>query len=250
MNFRHPTLGGKARALILVALASQLGLAQAGPASKPARGAIDGLVTDTALVPLGEVTVSVVGLDASVVTGENGRFRILDLPSGKHSVLARRIGSEAVLAVIAVAAGETARISMVLTPVVTELKSVRVTASSASPKLQEFEKRRQFGEGQFLTGEQIAKRNVVAVQDLLAGGFRGIRVGSGGTILNGRFPITQPCPLDYYVDGIPRRDLPSPKEIAGIELYLGPATMPLQFKRPTGVKCGIVMIWLKDGSTP
>jgi hypothetical protein len=217
--------------------------------ARPLSGSIDGLVTDSALAPVDDVTISVVGTAIKVVTGLNGQFRILALPVGRHRVLARRIGHEPALADVVVSAGEQTRLVFVLEPLITALPTARVEGiARKSLRLEEFDQRRKLGEGQFLTLEQIDKRNVVAVQDLLAG-FRGIR-SINGLVINTRFPINQTCPLEYYVDGLPRprTDLPSPKEIAGLELYLGPATMPPQFKRTTGTWCGVVLLWMKDGT--
>ena len=41
-------------------------------------------------------------------------------------------------------------------------------------------------------------------------------------------------------------NLPSPKEIAGIEMYPGPATAPLQYGG-SGTRCGVILIWTKSG---
>ena len=60
------------------------------------------------------------------------------------------------------------------------------------------------------------------------------------------------CPLRVFIDGVllpsPANlyDLPSPKELAGIEIYPGPETIPLQYK--TGESgCGVMLFWTKDG---
>ena len=51
-------------------------------------------------------------------------------------------------------------------------------------------------------------------------------------------------------------DLPSPKDIMGIEVYAGPATAPVWLadgpKGPLGPKrmCGVILLWTRDGSIP
>jgi hypothetical protein len=58
-----------------------------------------------------------------------------------------------------------------------------------------------------------------------------------------------------YVDGVAMPApfnldlLPSPRELAGIEVYAGAATIPPQF---AGFNrgCGIILIWTKDGFSP
>lgn len=71
--------------------------------------------------------------------------------------------------------------------------------------------------------------------------------------------------MQIYVDGVPLTDagphsnspydltqLPSPKDIMGIEVYSGAATVPLWL--PTGPEagklgCGAILVWTEDGST-
>ena len=60
------------------------------------------------------------------------------------------------------------------------------------------------------------------------------------------------CPFQVLVDGLPTSQEHafklSPKELAGIEVYLGAATIPLQYKRLDGATCGLIMIWTREGS--
>jgi hypothetical protein len=58
----------------------------------------------------------------------------------------------------------------------------------------------------------------------------------------------------WYLDGVllppstTLDDLPSPKELAGIEFYASPATIPVQYKSTSGTGfCGVVLMWRKDG---
>ena len=58
-------------------------------------------------------------------------------------------------------------------------------------------------------------------------------------------------PMQVYVDGVAMPtpfnldELPSPKNLAGIEIYSGPATTPPQYG---GVdrRCGVIVVWTKD----
>jgi hypothetical protein len=213
-------------------------------------GSIDGLVSDSALVPLNDVTVSVVGSEIRVVTGENGRFRILAMPPGRHRLLARRIGKEPSIVEVDVVAGETAHPAILLEPVARTLGTVRVETNRLSAKLREFDVRSRGGEGQYLTGDQIIKRNVVEVGDLF-GGMRGVHVYAD-TAFNVRGGMgSARCAMQILVDGMRHgvylAALPPPSEIAGIEIYLGPATTPPQYQSKMN-HCGIILIWLRDGS--
>ena len=60
------------------------------------------------------------------------------------------------------------------------------------------------------------------------------------------------CAMQVVIDGVPMPPrfplelLPTPREIAGIEVYSGPATTPAQF---SGLdrRCGLIAIWTRDG---
>jgi len=50
-------------------------------------------------------------------------------------------------------------------------------------------------------------------------------------------------PVDFSVDDI------RPNDVKGIEVYLGPATIPAEFSSvQPDAPCGLVMIWTKTGS--
>src|SRR4051794_7319429 len=94
------------------ALAARLG----AQATSPARGAIDAVVTDTNLVPLAGVDAAIVGTTLRIVTGANGRFRFAALPSGDYVLALSRDGFSASSIDVAVAAGDTVRLSLILQP--------------------------------------------------------------------------------------------------------------------------------------
>jgi hypothetical protein len=237
---------------VFVALAASNALALAqqpvtGRAGFP--GTIDGFVTDTNLVPLVEATVSIVGSNVQVVTGENGRFRISKVAPGAYHLLVRRIGFEPALSNIQVPGADTVRMSILLERASTRLDTVTITGRHISWKADEFLARRKFGEGQFITQEEIEKRNTPWVSGLLEtlAGVNVVPTRSSHVAINRRAG----CAFQVMLDGMPTDNdldaLPSPKMLLGIEVYLGPATMPLQFKRPGGKpSCGVIMIWTRD----
>ena len=216
-------------------------------------GVIDGVVTDTGLVPLAGATVSILGSAVRVATRENGRFRILRLPVGRYIVVAHHLGYVPVSAVMQVVDGDTLRTSFALERIMVALDTVVVVAKRYSMRMGEFEARRAFGVGHFLTRSDIEARNVVFVADLVRP-ILSVRIEEGDmSQVAYSFRGTGKCPLQVYLDGMPLpsptnlRDLPSPREIAGIEVYSGAATIPLQYKRANS-GCGVILIWTKDGS--
>ena len=212
----------------------------------PRLGAIDGLVSDVGMLPLGDVTLSIVGSEIELVTGPNGRFLVLGLPAGRLTLLARHVGYEPTTLALDVVAGDTMRVAIELEKIGTALDAVKVIATQRSLRFAEFEERRAAGVGVFMTEAEIEKRNSVSLSDLLHL-MVPLKTRFGGA--------TRACQEQYYLDGIaispPRAgaiasDLPSPKDIAGIEYYSGPAQMPLQYKSLLGSGfCGVVLLWTK-----
>lgn len=275
---QRPTLGGAGIALGLVLAA----LANAAPAQEVRRivpvrpdssaqsvraGTVDGIVTDTALTPLLGAQVTVLSTAVRVGTGPNGRFRITDVPSGDYVLIVRRAGYKPTSVVVQVAAGDTMRVAYTLEPEITSLAPVIVAAAPISVRMAEFEARRALGQGQFMGQADIERRPVVYATDLLRG-FTSISVSPSNMTSSGGMPeqyamsrreggsLIGPsagyCPLTVVVDRIPMPTpfnldlLPSPRNLAGIEVYSGPATIPPQFNG-FNRGCGLILIWTKDG---
>jgi hypothetical protein len=229
--------------------------------SRPASGVIDGVVTDTNLVSLADATASILGSTIQVVTGANGRFRIHGIPVGEYILVVRRLGYAPSSIALQVAGGDTLRMSFALEKIATALDTVTITAKRYSMRMAEFEEHRKLGFGQFMAQAEIEKRNTVYVGDLVRT-FLGVDVGEtifGQIATSHRFGGTFEqgiCPFQVFLDGMPLsapvnlKDLPSPKDLAGIELYSGAATTPLQYKTTSGGGfCGVILVWTKDGST-
>lgn len=252
-------------------------------ASRPTRalvavGTFDGLVTDTSLAPVGDAEVTVLRTSLKIRTGPNGRFRFSRMPAGQYLIIVRRIGFHPTSGIVEVLANDTLRVAYALTRAPQGLDTVHVVTERRSFRMMEFEDRRKFGEGQFLTQEQIDKHNSVYVSDLLRFFFRGVTIQASGNTAGGAareyanstrgyggvttlgdpnnprtqvvVPVT--CPMQVVVDDVLMPTpfdlalLPSTREIAGIELYTGPATMPVRYNG-LDARCGLILIWTKDG---
>ena len=228
-------------------------------------GVIDGIVTDTSLVPMPGAEIGVLRTSLKIATGARGRFRITDVQMGTYILTVRRFGYSPVASVISVSAGDTLRLTYSLEPLrAGRLDTVRVTERRQSRNLMEFERRRQLGVGKFLTAAEMEQRGSIDVATLLRG-FSTLSVvrddNTGITSLQsrrdqGNMLFAQgagPCAVQVVVDNVPMpREvdvelLPRPKEIAGIEVYGGPSGIPAQFAGPDR-RCGMVLIWTKDGS--
>jgi Carboxypeptidase regulatory-like domain/TonB-dependent Receptor Plug Domain len=235
---------------VVCALAILASARVAATQAAPRPGVIDGVVTDSALVPLGDATVSVLGSAIRVVTGANGRFRVRDMNPATYILLVRRIGFEAASLSVQLSPGDTVRPSFALLRATTKLDTVTVKGERLTPALQEFESRRKLGVGHFITQAEIDRQNPLLLSDLLVM-VPSVRVGS-----NGGWPVNirSGCGFAVYLDGVRLptgsgfNDIAPPKEIAGIEIYSGAATIPVQYKPISGSFCGVILLWTRIGS--
>jgi hypothetical protein len=247
---------------------THVGARPAGDAGSVRYGVIDGLVTDSTLKPLFGARVSVLRTPISVFTGANGRFRITDVASGQYIIMIRRAGFQATSLVMQVNPDDTVRTSYVLQEAPAELAPVTVTAEKMSPRMKEFEDRRKLGQGEFMTQAQIEQRNPpfptelmrlfssISVAPTSGGGGQYIYYPVSARATGGMTPTGEAtCFMTVYVDNVPMPApfnldlLPSPREMAGIEVYAGNATMPIQYANLKNM-CGIILVWTKDGFSP
>lgn len=229
-----------------------------------ATGVIDGVVTDTALRPVAFAEVVVVRTEIKLQTNALGKFRFTEVPAGDYLLIVRRIGYRPVSSIIRVGATDTLRLSFNMEPATQTLDAVTIVEERRSMRMIEFEQRRRQGWGYFITQEQIEKRNLPVAADYLrlapsislapthnASGIPTLIALSkreGGSVLGDG---ANACAMQVVLDGIPMSRafplelLPTPKEIAGIEVYDGAATLPPQFSGPDR-RCGMILIWTKD----
>jgi hypothetical protein len=241
----------RASLLLLLSLSGMAHIAAAQTEPHAAAGVIDGIVADSSLAPLDRATISVFGTRISVVTGENGRFRMLGIQPGEYVLLVRRLGYEGATTKVSVDAASATRIAFNLTPAVTKLASYEVISRPVvSMRMKEFNERKERAEGGiFITREDIVKRDPVSTMDLFRG-IPSVTVPKGYSV----FSTRSNCELPIMVDGLPARpeQIPPPESIAGMEVYPGPATVPLEYKSarrtPVGnYTCGLILIWTGDG---
>ena len=224
-------------------------------------GTVDGIVTDTNLVPLRGAFVSVLNSSIRVGTGPNGRFRISRIPPGQYLLIVKRGGYRPTSTMVDVKASDTLRLSYTLSEAVATLEGVTVTEKAVSFRMMEFEGRRKLGFGQFMTQEEIERRGSAFATELFRN-FTTINVSPSRSSSmtewyalsnrEGGNPQLGACPMTVYLDQVPMPTpfnldlLPSPKNIAGIEVYAGSSTIPPQFNGPNR-GCGIILIWTKEG---
>ncbi len=233
------------------------------PAATVARGVIDGVVTDTNLVPLISAEVTILRTTVKISTNNLGRFRFTDVPSGQYLLIVKRLGYRPASAVIDVPAGDTVRLSYTLERSAQGLAAVNITEKRESVRKLEFDQRRREGVGEFFTEEQLDKRAALSVADILRyartmtitpdnshnGELIALSKREGGGL---NAAGASYCPMQVVVDnvqmpsGFPMDLLPPPKMLMGIEVYAGAATAPMQFGG-NDRRCGMILVWTKDG---
>lgn len=268
---RISRLSSFAGAVALVAVSPLAAQSQVRPSGAPAapvapivRGTIDGVVSDTGLVPIQAAFVSILGTNVRVGTGPNGRFRITSIPAGQYLVIVKRVGYRPTSGVIDVADADTVRLAYTLEKLQpNELQTVIVTSNSPSSRMVGFETRRKLGVGEFMTADQIKARNSVFSTELMRT-FKSVDVSPNHTSAittyyalskrEGGSPTMGACPMQVYLDQVPLPTpfnldlLPPPHDLAGIEVYAGAATIPPEFNGYNR-GCGVILVWTKEGGT-
>ncbi len=248
---------------------------------------IAGTVVDPLRQPIEGAEVRVVGGKASALTSAAGTFRLF-LPRAKEFLLQlRRPGYKAQLLKLD---GEWSG-TVLLEPGAFELPEVQVTARYAKPaqyagttKYDDYFMRRRIGFGEFISREDIERRQPMRSVEMLEG-RAGINVslrppGAGqGTVVAFARCHEYPPKINVYVDGhklipagaatqgvgaespimgIGRRRNPeimgavgemidriNPSDIELIEIFRGPGELPGEFNDGN---CGAISIWTRQGA--
>ncbi len=241
-----------ARRLAAAAARAVIGAALViGPAAVGAQSVtIIGYVTDTATSPIPAAEVVVDGTRLAARTDDKGAFRLTGIAPGRLTITTRRLGFRGRSDRYEGAAGDTLQLLLDLVAMPTELAEVTVRGKKVprrSTGLDEFESRRARGFGAFITRADIERRNPIRTSDLLRT-VTGVAIIRSGMYSDLRMARSQDCAPDIYIDGQEARgyridDMP-PVDIAGIEVFRGPAEVPVRFKRLWS-GCGVVSIWTR-----
>jgi hypothetical protein len=189
--------------------------------------AVELLVLDDATdAALPGVSVSIAGQPGERVTDRRGRVIYAAERPGKVVLLLRRLGYSPGTLTVDATAGDTTRVTFAMTAVTQTLATVTVrdTANSLSRFLSGFDRRlaNHAGSATFITREEIDRREDLAN-----------------------------CPLQVALDGQLKEwgfavnSIP-PKEVHGIEIYPGAATIPAEYaSMRRDASCGLIMIWTR-----
>lgn len=244
------------------------GLSRARPVrSELQEGTITGRVTDAQSgQPVASVQVYIANMDTGVLTPQNGRYLLQNVPAGTHTLTAQRIGYETVTRQVAIAAGGTVVQDFSLSENALQLEEIIVTGTPGGTQ------RRALGNSvaRLETAELVNQAAIPDVQGLLEGRAPGVRfngldgqVGGGrGISIRGVSSVNLGSQPLIYIDGVRVENDPTvgpntgssqsrsalddinPNEIESIEIIKGPAAATLY---GTEASAGVIQIITKRG---
>ncbi|MEO7360039.1 MAG: TonB-dependent receptor [Gemmatimonadaceae bacterium] len=211
-------------------------------------------------VPMADVLVQLGQLRARGRTDSSGTLRVDGLTVGNWHATVRRIGYGESAFDLPIALGENA-FTVTVDASSEALKDVNVVEKRTGMRLVDFEKRKARGEpSAVITREQIEKRNPVVLSQMFRAmpglqvaeeqGFK-YPVAARGSVPKNGAGVTA-CPMRIMVDGVMRPPLSNlddviPSDVHGVEVYYGPASLPMQLAMfRTDKWCGLVAIWTRD----
>lgn len=251
----------KWRRLALAAAVSTIALSRAD--GQLVRGKI---IDGDSQQAIAEASVSVAGEAVAARSNDSGKFVLQLHRAGTIVLSVHRLGYSTQTWTFAMTAADTADATLPIRRAPFELDTMNVAALSAAPSLSRvagFDRRRQQKNGGvYITRDQIDAEHAVTTSDLLRRvpsvdvrqkDMRTVVVSRRGTASAKVSPDLCVIPLGrdglilgptYNVNDIPAN------EIYGIEVYGGPATVPVEFRTslPNGF-CGLVMVWTRSGAT-
>ncbi len=199
-------------------------------------GSIAGRITDAATGSgLAAVQVQIAGVNMGTVSGDDGTFRIVNVPTGAYTIIVRRVGyQERRIPDVAIAANGTATFNLALQENTNILNAVAVTGTRNRPE-KVLDAPAQIT---VISSERIAERPAVTIAENLKATV-GVDVQQGGIAqsnivargFNNAFSGSMLMLQDYRFAGVPSLRVNVPflftgtnDDIERMEVLLGPAS--------------------------
>lgn len=198
--------------------------------------------------------IEILEANLSATSDSYGHATLSDLPEGSYLISIRHPNFEAQTISLNIPAGTNVRKTVTLIP---QLEEVVITGKRTDQFLEDqgFTHRMKIGSGTYITRKEVKEKGRLNMTDVLRGipGVNIQRYDSRliATVNRARGKnSTSPCALDIFIDGYnvggspPDLNLVStPSEVAAVEVYKGPSTLPARFSRFNS--CGAIVIWTK-----
>jgi hypothetical protein len=213
-------------------------------------GRITGVVVTPDGRPLQGAQAAILGLPIATTTDSSGAFYLVGLPAGTQTVEVRAIGFAPSRRSTTLKSATSASMTIVLDQAITVLPEVSVLGQNERRDRSGFEFRRRQGIGYYLTREDIARRRVFDVPQLLyyAPHVRIVWDGSTNVVKFARGAMREgtvgTCDPEVFIDGSPAISMDDvrPADVRGIEVYANPAEVPALYRRGD-TTCGVILIW-------
>lgn len=214
-------------------LAQRLGSISGVVVTGPKRSGIEG------------ARIVLVGTPFVVTTNARGEFSFNGITAGKYVIQASAIGYTTMTASIEVKSLEIIEVEFAPEAESVRLPDIEVAEKSNLPP--DFLRRSQEGGGRYFHRAEIEKRNPPTVGDLLRT-VAGLRVECRGPVCRAVFARSQRnCLPAFFMDGAPVDPsvvwLQPPRDLDGVEVYSGPATVPPELNRYGS--CGAIVLWTR-----
>jgi hypothetical protein len=237
--------------------------ALAAPPSAAAQR-IDGRVIDGATgQPIPAVAFDLMKGDSGVtstVSDSAGRFVLTAPGFGRYHLLGTRVGyAEARSPVIDLNREGTFTVELTMSVEAVDVAPLAVTVPrSRYLQARGFYERMETGAGDYMTGDQVRRRNAQTLVDVLRG-MRNVKIQR----MNWKSEVYLAganCLPQFVVDGVTVRyggksvrvagaltveDLVNVGHIEGIEVYRG-SGVPVEFEGPNAA-CGVIVVWTRTG---
>lgn len=228
-------------------------LATALPAQPTGKGLIRGIVRTEGDATLEGAQLRLLFGSVPVArteSDESGAYLFSKVAGGPARIEAKRIGFKPETLLVNVSESEPLLLNIRLTRAATELSAVRVMGRrEINGPMAGFYKRQQTGSGRFFNYNEIARRNPINMTDLLRN-VPGIRIEGRGQQSFVRIRGNRCAPLvvldgQALMAGEVDLDAWDPKSFEGIEVYSGPAAVPVEFQRNQRMSssCGTIVLW-------
>ena len=205
--------------------------------------------------PISGARVSIPELQFGAITDEEGNFTVRELPPGLYDVRVHYLGFSTNQRPIRLQPGRVTNATFLLERDVLEVADLKVEVkrSNRVDPMAEFKRRMERGFGDFITREEIEKRNPQHTSDLLRT-VPGVDVGPaqyGQADVRMR-RAGRECQPVVFLDGVLTRnyniDQLQPQSIEAIEVYRRSSETPPQFTLSSS-GCGVLVIHTRVGGT-
>ncbi|MYC87204.1 MAG: carboxypeptidase-like regulatory domain-containing protein [Gemmatimonadales bacterium] len=195
--------------------------------------------------------VSVTGHAPDAASNRQGRFILSDVRPGVRHMEVRRIGYAPLRYRIDVTPGVTTEVDIGLVPTPVEMEPIVATVARLRRlEIKGFYERKYWGEltgnGYFFSPEYIERWRPSNVRFLVVSNVPGITWRSARNRRMGAGFSNLTCKMSIIVDGFSWGGWPNipGSQLAGVEVYKGPATLPAEFGG-SDARCGAIVIWTK-----